>query len=83
MSVVFIVQKEGDNAKPWPREPASTLAFVDTYCTYYCAMFPNVRPFGQFTHLELSLVAKIKRKSLPRLAQTTKADPQALTSKLS
>ena len=40
-------------------------------------MFPNVRQFEQFTRLELGLVAETKRKSLPRLAQTTKADPQA------
>lgn len=40
-------------------------------------MFPNVRQFEQFTHLELGLVAETKRKSLPRLAQATKADPQA------
>jgi SRSO17 transposase len=41
-------------------------------------VFPNVRQFEQFTRLELGLVAETKRKSLPRLAQTTKADPQAL-----
>src|SRR5258707_3592442 len=61
-----------------PREPAPTVAFVDDYCTHYRAVFPNVRQFEQFTHLELGLVAETKRKSLPRLAQATKADPQAL-----
>ncbi|HEV8194815.1 MAG TPA: IS701 family transposase, partial [Ktedonobacterales bacterium] len=60
------------------REPVPTVAFVDDYCAHYCAVFPNVRQFEQFTHLELGLVAETKRKSLPRLAQTTKADPQAL-----
>lgn len=60
------------------REPAHTVAFVDDYCAHYRAVFPNVRQFEQFTHLELGLVAETKRKSLPRLAQTTKADPQAL-----
>src|SRR5260221_6254850 len=60
-----------------PREPAPTVAFVDDYCTHYRAVFPNVRQFEQFTHLELGLVAETKRKSLPRLAQATKADPQA------
>lgn len=61
-----------------PREPVHTVAFVDDYCVHYRAVFPNVRQFEQFTHLELGLVAETKRKSLPRLAQTTKADPQAL-----
>jgi SRSO17 transposase len=61
-----------------PREPAPTVAFVDDYCAHYRAVFPNVRQFEQFTHLELGLVAETKRKSLPRLAQATKADPQAL-----
>lgn len=61
-----------------PREPAHTVAFVDDYCAHYRTVFPNVRQFEQFTHLELGLVAETKRKSLPRLAQTTRADPQAL-----
>jgi SRSO17 transposase len=61
-----------------PREPTSAVAFIDDYCTHYCVVFPNVRQFEQFTHLELGLVAEAKRKSLPRLTQATKADPQAL-----
>ena len=60
-----------------PREPSPTVAFVDDYCAHYRAVFPNVRQYEQFTHLELGLVAETKRKSLPRLAQATKADPQA------
>jgi SRSO17 transposase len=61
-----------------PREPTPTVAFVDDYCAHYRAVFPNVRQYEQFTHLALGLVAETKRKSLPRLGQTTKADPQAL-----
>jgi SRSO17 transposase len=60
-----------------PREPAPTVAFVDDSCTHYRAVFPNVRQCEQFTRRELGLVAETKRKSLPRLAQATKADPQA------
>ncbi len=60
-----------------PREPRPTVACVDDYCAHYRAVFPTVRQFEQFTHLELGLVAETKRKSLPRLAQATKADPQA------
>src|SRR5258708_14058791 len=59
------------------REPVPIVAFVDDYCTPYRAVFPNVRQFEQVTHLALGLVAATKRKSLPRLAQATKADPQA------
>ena len=59
------------------REATHTVAFVDEYCAQYRALFANIRHFEQFTHLELGLVAETKRKSLPRLAQTTRADPQA------
>jgi SRSO17 transposase len=78
MSVIFIVEEEGDNAMTKPRDPTPTVAFIDDYCAHYHTVFPNVRQFEQFTHLELGLVAETKRKSLPRLAQTTKADAQAL-----
>ena len=60
-----------------PRDPTHTVAFVDDSCAHYRAVFPNVRQVEQFTRLELGLVAETKRKSLPRLAQTAKADPQA------
>ena len=59
------------------REAVHTVAFVDDECAHYCAVFANGRQCEQFTHLELGVVAETKRKSLPRLAQTTKADPQA------
>jgi SRSO17 transposase len=60
------------------REAAQTVAFVDDYCARYRSVFANVRQFEQFTQLELGLLAETKRKSLPRLAQTAKADAQAL-----
>jgi SRSO17 transposase len=41
-------------------------------------VFHNVRHFEQFTQLILGLLAETKRKSLPRLAKTVQADPQAL-----
>jgi SRSO17 transposase len=59
------------------REPAPTVAFIDDYCTHYRSVFPNVRQVEQFTRLEVGLVAETKRKSLPRLAQSAKAAPQA------
>jgi SRSO17 transposase len=60
------------------REAAQTVAFVDDYCAHYRSVFANVRHFEQFTQLELGLLAETKRKSLPRLAKTAKADAQAL-----
>jgi SRSO17 transposase len=60
------------------REAAQTVAFVDDYCARYRSVFANVRHFEQFTQLELGLLAETKRKSLPRLAKTAKADAQAL-----
>ena len=60
------------------RDPTRTVAFVDDYCAHYRPVFRNVRHFEQFTHLELGLLAETKRKSLPRLARTTKTDQQAL-----
>jgi SRSO17 transposase len=60
------------------RTPATTVAFVDDYCAHYRSVFANVRHFEQFTQLELGLLAETKRKSLPRLAKTAKADHQAL-----
>jgi hypothetical protein len=56
------------------REPATTVAFVDDYCAHYRSVFANVRHFEQFTQLELGMLAETKRKSLPRLAKTAKAD---------
>jgi SRSO17 transposase len=60
------------------REATHTVAFVDEYCAQYRALFANVRHFEQFTALHLGLLAETKRKSLPRLANTAKADAQAL-----
>jgi hypothetical protein len=71
------VKEEGASAMTKARESTPTVAFVDDYCAHYRSVFPNVRQFEQFTRLELGLLAETKRKSLPRLAQTTKSDPQA------
>jgi SRSO17 transposase len=60
------------------REAARTVAFVDDYCARYRAVFTNVRHFEEFTQLQLGLLAETKRKSLPRLAKTVKANAQAL-----
>src|SRR5258708_848975 len=59
------------------REPVPTGALFAAYGAPSRAVFPNVRQGKKRTRLELGLVAETKRKSLPRLAQATKADSQA------
>jgi SRSO17 transposase len=60
------------------REATPTVACVDEYCAHYRSVFHNVRHFEQFTQLILGMLAETKRKSLPRLAKTVQANPQAL-----
>ena len=59
------------------RPAPPTVAFIDQYCAQYRALFHTVRHFEQFTALHLGLLADTRRKSLPRLAKTVPADPQA------
>ena len=70
--------RQRDTAMTKAGEPGHTEAVIDDYCVHYRSVIPNVRQFEQFTRLELGLVAENKRKSLPRLAQTAKADPRTL-----
>lgn len=60
------------------RPATPTVACIDDYCAHYRAVFHNVRHCEQFTQLILGMVAETKRKSLPRLAKTVHANPQAL-----
>jgi hypothetical protein len=66
------------------RQATPTVACIDDYCARYarsfttCATFHNVRHFEQFTQLIWGMLAETKRKSLPRLAKTVQANPQAL-----
>ena len=60
------------------RPATPTVAFIDQYCARFRALFHNVRHFEQFTALHLGLLAETRRKTLPRLAKTVHADPQAL-----
>ena len=61
MSIIFVVEEAGDNAMTKPREPLPTVAFIDDYCAHYRTLFPNVRQFEQFTHLELTRQALRER----------------------
>jgi len=60
------------------RPAIPTVGFIDQYCAQYRSLFTDVRRFEQFTALHLGLLAETRRKSLPRLAKTIHADPQAL-----
>src|SRR5262245_1033652 len=57
-----------------PRAPKSTVGFVDQYCAYYRAVFPEVRSFEYFTALHLGLIAELPRKTLPAIAHTVGVD---------
>jgi SRSO17 transposase len=61
-----------------PREPKATVRFVDQYCSYYRAVFPEVRSFEQFTALHLGMIAELPRKTLPAIAAMPLAPGQAI-----
>ncbi len=52
-----------------PREPVSTVGFVDQYCQIYQNLFSDVRNFEAFKFLHLGMISEIKRKSLPAIAR--------------
>jgi SRSO17 transposase len=57
-----------------PRAPKPTVGFVDQYCAYYQALFPEVRSFEQFTALHLGMMTEIPRKTLPAIARAVGVD---------
>jgi SRSO17 transposase len=57
-----------------PRAPKTTVGFVDQYCAYYQAVFPEVRSFEQFTALHLGMITEIPRKTLPAIARAVGVD---------
>lgn len=52
-----------------PREPVSTVGFVDQYCQIYQNLFSDVRNFEALKFLHLGMISEIKRKSLPAIAR--------------
>jgi len=52
-----------------PRAPIDTVAFIDEYCAFYRALFPDVRSFEQFKLLHLGLIAELPRKSIPAISK--------------
>jgi SRSO17 transposase len=61
-----------------PRDPISTVSFIDQYCSNYQHLFPDVRAFEHFKSLQLGMIADIKRKTLPAIAKVVNSDAQAL-----
>jgi SRSO17 transposase len=53
-----------------PRQPVTTMKFVDDYGALYQDVFPDVRSFALFKLLHVGLIAEIPRKPLPAIAKT-------------
>jgi SRSO17 transposase len=60
------------------REAATTVSFVDQYCSQYRSLFSDVRGFERFKSLQLGLLSEVKRKTFPAIARVVGAEPQAL-----
>lgn len=52
-----------------PREPVSTVTFMDNYCAVYQNLFPEVKSFEAFKWLHFGLISEIARKTLPAIAK--------------
>ena len=52
-----------------PRKASSTVSFIDDYCECYKSLFPEVRSFEAFKHIQLGMISDIKRKTLPAIAK--------------
>ena len=57
-----------------PRSAKLTVQFIDEYCQWYQALFPEVRSFEAFQQLHLGLISQVKRKSLPAIAEVAGLD---------
>lgn len=52
-----------------PRDAATTVRFIDTYCELYRDLFVEVRAYECFKYLHVGLISDLKRKSLPAIAK--------------
>lgn len=57
-----------------PRPAKPTVQFIDEYCQWYQALFPEVRSFEAFKQLHLGLISEVKRKTLPAIATVSGLD---------
>src|SRR5437763_16139661 len=61
------------------KQAAPTVTFVDEYCALYQDVFPDVRSFEHFKHVQIGLLSEIKRKTLPAIGRAVgESDPQTL-----
>jgi len=51
-----------------PRKANPTVKFIDDYCALYKNLFPEVRSFEAFKHIQIGMISGIKRKTLPAIA---------------
>lgn len=52
-----------------PCKGASAVRFIGNYCSVYQDFFVDVRGFEAFKFLNLSMISKLSRKSLPAVAR--------------
>lgn len=52
-----------------PREPQTTIGFVDEYCKTYQNLFSDVRTYEYFKFLHVGMISELPRKSLPEIAR--------------
>lgn len=45
-----------------PRIAVTTVRFMDDYCAAYQNIFPEVRSFESFKHLQVGMISEINRK---------------------
>lgn len=57
-----------------PRAAQVTVSFIEQYCAYYQAIFPDVRSFECFKSLHLGILSEIPRKTLPAIAKAVGLD---------
>jgi SRSO17 transposase len=51
------------------RDAQPTVSFIDEYCAGYKDLFPEVRSYECFKYLHIGIIAPIKKKSWPEIAQ--------------
>jgi SRSO17 transposase len=64
--------------KHLPRDAQKTVGLIDSYCSYYQGLFPEVRSYECFKYLHLGIISPIARKSLPEIAKVVGINSQSL-----
>jgi SRSO17 transposase len=64
--------------KHLPRNTQKTVELIDSYCSYYQKLFPEVRSYECFEYLHLGIISPKKRKSLPEIGKVVGINSQSL-----